>query len=119
MRVLLVDDEKEFVSALAERLSLRGITADWVSSGTAAVERASEQEYEAIVVDMKMPGISGQEVMKRIRAVRPETKFIVLTGHVDGVSEAYEEGESERCHHLFKPADIETLVEMLHELAGE
>jgi DNA-binding response OmpR family regulator len=59
LRVLLVDDEDEMVTALAERLSLRGIEADWVTSGEDALARVSDKKYDVLVLDVKMPGMGG------------------------------------------------------------
>lgn len=113
MRILLVDDEEEFVTALAERLSLRGIEADWAISGSSALAKIEERDYDLVVVDLKMPGISGEEMMKRIEARRPEMKFIVLTGHLEGGCSPEAEAAG-RCFHLIKPAEIEELMELIH-----
>ncbi|NIR14642.1 MAG: response regulator, partial [Desulfobacterales bacterium] len=81
MRVLLVDDEDEMVTALAERLSLRGIEADWVNSGEDAIARLTDKKYDIVVLDVKMPGMSGLETMEQVQKLQPQTKVIFLTGH--------------------------------------
>ena len=80
-RVLLVDDEKEFLETLSNRLELRGLKVSAVTSGEQAIIEAKEQEYDAIVVDLAMPGIDGLETLRRIKADNPNAEIIMLTGH--------------------------------------
>ena len=81
MKVLLVDDEHELVSTLAERLSLRGIEADWAVSGEEALGLAEKNSYDVAVLDVKIPRISGLELKRRLNVTRPDMKFIFMTGH--------------------------------------
>ena len=81
MRILLVDDEAELVSTLAERLSFRGIEADWVTSGEEALKQVEKQHYDAAVLDVKIPRISGLALKKLLEEKDPHLKFIFLTGH--------------------------------------
>ena len=67
-KVLLVDDEEEFLETLSSRLEMRGLKVSAVNSGEQAVSEAKEQEYDAIVVDLSMPGIDGLETLRRIKA---------------------------------------------------
>jgi two-component system OmpR family response regulator len=113
MRVLLVDDEIEFVSALAERLNLRGFDADTATSGEEALQKIAASPPQVVLLDMLMPGMSGLEVLQRIKKDHPEVKVILLTGRgswdgIQGVREgAYD------C--LMKPIQIE---ELMHIMAG-
>ncbi len=66
MRVLLVDDELELVSTLAERLNLRGIEADWVTSGEAALKQVEVKTYDLALLDIKIPKISGLSLKKKL-----------------------------------------------------
>lgn len=113
MRVLLVDDEKEFVATLAERLSYRGIVADYALGADQALELVARQKYDLAVLDMKMPGISGLQLKKRLAEKCPEMKFIFLTGH--GSEEDYRAGSLESVYYLVKPINIDTLVGKMHE----
>lgn len=113
MRVLLVDDEKEFVATLAERLSYRDITADFALGGDEALRMVGETEYDLAVLDMKMPGISGLQLKKRLAEICPGLKFIFLTGH--GSEEDYQAGSRESIYYLIKPINIDTLVGKMHE----
>ncbi|RJP67052.1 MAG: response regulator [Candidatus Abyssobacteria bacterium SURF_17] len=117
MRVLLVDDEEELVSTLKERLALRGIEADAVLTGADALDRVQTNEYDVIVLDVKMPGVDGLEVMRKIRKLRPRVQIILLTGR--GSEKESEIGIREGAFdYLVKPTDIEELVKKMKEAAG-
>lgn len=115
MRVLLVDDEREFVTTLAERLSLRGVEADWADSGEGALKLAEVNQYDVAVLDVKMPRIGGFKIKKLLQKKRPDMKYIFLTGH--GSEEDYKEGLSEAGidFYLIKPVNIERLIEKMRE----
>jgi DNA-binding response OmpR family regulator len=114
MKVLLVDDEQEFVSTLVERLRMRRVEAQGVTSGKAAIEKVREQAYDVVVIDLKMAGLGGVETMQRIQAIQPETRFIILTGHTDqrDMARGLETGAR---FHLMKPTDIEVLLEKIRQ----
>jgi len=119
MRLLLVDDEVEFVVTLAERLSLRGIEADWTSRGEEALKMSGEKRYDLAVLDVKMPRVSGIDLKKRLHEKCPEMKFIFLTGH--GSEESYFAGTSEAGpdYYLVKPIQIDDLVEKIRSALHE
>ena len=118
MRVLLIDDEEEFVATLAERLQLRGIDADWATSADMGLQLASETSYDIAVLDVKMPKISGIDLKAKIQALSPATKFIFLTGH--GSERDFIAGTSISEYYLIKPVQIDDLVEKLKAaVAGE
>ena len=118
MKILLVDDEIEFVSALAERLSLRGIDADWVSRPEDAITRAQECRYDLAVLDVKMPRLSGIELKVILQKKCPDMKFIFLTGH--GSEESYEAGSAEAgaAYYLMKPLKLDDLIRKIDEVVG-
>lgn len=112
MRILLVDDEAELVETLAERLELRGIDADYALSGDDALSKVRESAYDLAVVDMKMPGVSGLDVMKAMQGIRPEMRFIFLTGH--GSEEDCQEGrDAGASDYLMKPVRLQVLLERI------
>ncbi len=116
MRVLLIDDEAELVSTLAERLSFRGIDADWVTNGADALKQLDKAVYDIAVVDVKMPGISGIK-LKRIMATKcPKMRFVFVTGH--GSEEDFKEGSEEAGagNYLVKPVHIEGLIKKFKEI---
>ena len=116
MRVLLIDDEEEFVATLAERLQLRGIDADWATSADKGLQLASETSYDIAVLDVKMPKISGIDLKAKIQALSPATKFIFLTGH--GSERDFIAGTSISEYYLIKPVQIDDLVEKLRTVAA-
>lgn len=111
MKVLLVDDEKKFVSLLAERLSLRGLEADWATTCDEALSKALTEDYDIAVLDVKMPGISGINLKKKLEKITPHMKFIFVTGH--GSEEDYNIGIKEASFYIIKPFKIETLIERI------
>ena len=116
IRVLLVDDEVELVSTLAERLSLRGIFADWATSAEEALERLSSSAYDVAVLDVKIPRISGIELKKRMEEKSPGMKFIFITGH--GSEADFQAGSAEAGpdYYLVKPVNIEDLIKKMREV---
>lgn len=113
-----MDDEDEMITALAERLSLRGIEADWVNCGEDAIACVTEKKYDIVVLDVKMPGMSGLETMEQVQKLQPETKVIFLTGH-GSASEFNSCIEAGACFYLMKPTDIEVLIEKMKEALKE
>lgn len=116
MKILLVDDEVELVSAMAERLGFRGVEADWTDSGEAAIKLASENEYAVAVLDMKMPRMSGLELREQLAADHPEMQFIFLSGH--GSESDFKAGCAAGCNYLIKPIQLEDLMDKITEITG-
>jgi len=114
MKVLLVDDEEELVVTLAERLSFRGVEAKWSTGGQDAVDLTEHESFDVVVLDVKMPHINGIQLKKKLERIRPEMKFIFLTGH--GSEEDFRIGSAEADRYLVKPIDIEQLVATLMEV---
>ncbi len=113
MRVLLVDDETEFVATLAERLSFRKMEVDYTTRAADALTMAAEKVYDLAVLDMKMPGISGIELKALLEKQCPAMKFIFLTGH--GSEDDFIAGSSGACSYLVKPINIDTLTAKIRE----
>ena len=115
--VLLVDDEREFVQTLSERLMMRDLGSAVAYDGESALEVAREDEPDVMILDLKMPGIDGIEVLRRIKKTQPEIEVIILTGHGS-------EADKTICKqlgafaYLQKPVDIEELsatIKAAHE----
>jgi DNA-binding response OmpR family regulator len=116
MKVLLVDDEHELVSTLAERLVIRGIQADWAVSGEEALSLTERNTYDLAVLDVKLPRIGGLELKRRLHAKWPAMKFIFMTGH--GSEDDFRDCSAETgegCY-LVKPINIEDLIRKMKEL---
>lgn len=112
MRVLVVDDEEEFVHTLVERLNLRGLEVEGVTSGADALERIEAGRFDVVLLDLKMPGLGGLDVIREIKEARPGVAVILLTGH--GSAQDAEAGISLGAFdYLMKPIKIEELMRKL------
>ncbi len=113
-KVLLVDDEVEFASTLEQRLRMRGIDVSTAYDGKQAYAKIDESKPDLIILDVKMPGVSGLELLKHIKAEDPEIRVIILTGQ--GEAEFEIEGKklgALAC--LAKPLDIDVLIEEMRK----
>ena len=118
LRVLIVDDEDELVSALEERLNLRGFRAEGVTTGAAALAYLDETPCDVVLLDVKMPGLGGLEVIERIKHQQPGIEVILLTGH--GSAQDAEKGtELGAFDYLMKPIKIDDLIGVLRSAATE
>lgn len=116
LRVLIVDDEEELVSTLVERLRLRGIEARGAITGAEALTLIERDNFDVAVVDVKMPGIGGMEVMEGLLTKRPDLQVILLTGRGSEIES--EKGlKAGAFAYLMKPIDIEELVKKMREAA--
>lgn len=118
IKVLLVDDEEAFVNTLAQRLRLRGLNVDVVYDGEQALSFIRKIEPDVIVLDLKMPGLYGIEVLREIKKYNSDIQVIVLTGHGTDKDEA-EARELGGFDFLRKPADIDLLLSKIGEAYWE
>lgn len=120
MRILLVDDEEELITTLAERLEFRGIEADWATDEHRAAELTGRKKFDIAVIDVKMKGISGFEVKKILQDIDPEMKYIFLTGHgsENSFRKGCEEAGSSK-YYIVKPVSITKLISLLNDLMEE
>jgi DNA-binding NtrC family response regulator len=103
IKILLVDDEEDFVKSLSERIKMRDLNADVALNGEEALRIVDDETPDVMVLDLKMPGIDGMEVL------RPNVQVIMLTGH----GSEKDEKEARRLgafEYLEKPTTIETLI---------
>ena len=107
-KVLLVDDEEDFLEVMSERMQARGMEVETCTSAEEALEKLKSETFDAIILDFMMPGIDGMQALKDIKARRPEAQIILLTGHatVEKGVEAMKLGATD---FLEKPADLEAL----------
>ena len=114
LKVLLVDDEGDLLYTLAERLTLRGYEVDAVTNGADAVSHAQTQRHDVAVVDIKMPGMSGIEVLAALKKQTPDLPVILLTGH--GSEDDGQEGmRLGALAYLTKPVNLHDLMESMKE----
>ncbi|MFO8058327.1 MAG: response regulator [bacterium] len=109
IKVLLADDEEEYVSALAERLTLRGLEVRTALRGEDAISFLTEEEFQVAVIDYMMPDLSGLEILKKAKEKNPCLQVIILTGR-GSTREGIEGMQLGAFDYLMKPVDIETLI---------
>jgi len=111
--ILLIDDEEAFVTTLQERLEMRGFPAAVAFDGQSGLDMIAENPPDVVVLDLRMQGINGVEVLRRIRKQWPGLPVIMLSGHGSDL-------DFETCIHLGaamyhkKPLDIGTLIDSVH-----
>lgn len=116
-KILLVDDEVEFITTLAERLELRGMAVRVVHDGMTALEAAAKEEPQAMVLDLMMPGLNGLDVLRRVRRDHPAVPVILLTGQ--GKAQDGAEGvKLGAFSYMTKPLDLEELLGTLGQAIG-
>lgn len=110
--ILIVDDQKDFVSAMLKRLHRRDIYCRGAYTGEEALESIRGHDFEVVLLDMKLPDLDGNKVLREIKKMKPATRVIILTGHASG-----REGEAGLAEgavdYLLKPVEFEVLFEKL------
>jgi len=110
--VLLVDDEEDFLDIMKERLSARGMEVSTETSAEKALKRIESELFDALILDLKMPGIDGLEALKRAKKLRPELQVILLTGHAS-IEKGVEAIKLGAMDFVEKPADLEALSDKI------
>jgi two-component system, OmpR family, response regulator len=111
-KVLLVDDEKEFVETLAERMQTRGMSVESTVSPKEAIGMVGEGTYDAVILDLKMPEMDGLAVLKILKEKNPDLQVILLTGHAT-VQKGIEAMKLGALDLIEKPVDIAALTEKI------
>ena len=109
IKLLLVDDEEDYVKTMAERMEMRDVGSRVALSGEEALQMVEEDAPDVMVLDLRMPGINGMEVLERVKREHPHVQIIILTGH----GSEKEEEEARRLgafEYLQKPADTSDLL---------
>ena len=114
LKVLFVDDERDFLETLMKRMKKRGVDVAGVGSGEEALDYLKNQAAEVVVLDVKMPGIGGINTLKEIKKIDPLMEVIMLTGHasIDAAIEGIGLGAFD---YLMKPADFDELYYKLQD----
>lgn len=113
-KVLLVDDEEDFVSTLAERLRMRGIQAKTACNGQEALKRIAEDPPHVVVLDVMMPGMGGLDVLRKIKTDYHDIQVILLTG-IGSTKEGDAGKRLGAVDYLMKPLQIEELIQVMGE----
>ncbi len=115
MHILFVDDEPDFLDLMEKRLGKRGFTVATATSGEKALELLADATFDAMVLDVKMPGMDGIEVLRRVKAKRPDLPVLLLTGHAS-VESAMTGVENGAVDYVLKPVPLNDLIARLHDL---
>ncbi len=121
IKVLLVDDEREFIQTLAERLEVRNFSVQTAFAGDEALSKIKEQDFDVVVLDVLMPGKNGIETLREIKRIKPLINVIMLTGHAT-VETAIDGMKAGAYDYLMKPTDTNELVSKIskaHNIKAE
>jgi DNA-binding NtrC family response regulator len=113
-KVLLVDDEPEFVQVLSQRMESRGVGVDTAASGREALEKVRGRSYDAIILDLAMPEMDGIETLKRLLEDNPDLQVVLLTGYAT-LEKGVEAIKLGAMDFLEKPAEIQELMEKIRK----
>lgn len=114
IKVLLVDDEVEFVSTLAERLSFRSVDAIWTNTSDEAMRQVESQHFDVAVLDLKMPKVCGLKLKETLHKMHPDMKFIFLTGYGSEEDFKVVSDQIGEEFYLVKPVDIDVLIDKIN-----
>jgi DNA-binding NtrC family response regulator len=115
IKLLMVDDEEEFLISSSRALSRRGFEVDMAPNGVTALEFIDRQKFDVIVLDVKMPDIDGIEVFRQIREKQPDMPVVLLTGH-SSIDDAFQTSKDGIADYLAKPIDIDKLAEVINRV---
>lgn len=115
-RILIVDDEPDFLETLVKRLQRRHVDARGAGSGEEALKILQEQLFDVVILDVRMPGMDGIETLKEIKRKSPLTEVIMLTGHAS-VESGVQGMQFGAFDYVVKPADFDELMEKVAQAA--
>jgi len=114
IRLLVVDDEKQFLETISKRLALRGFDVTLAVSGEAAIEEAGKKDFDVALIDLKMPGMDGEQVIRALKKVNEVIEVIILTGY-GSVDSAIRTTDLGAYNYLQKPCEFDTLLHVIKE----
>lgn len=114
IKLLVVDDEVAFLDSISKRLELRGFEVTKATNGTEAIELARTKKFDLALVDLKMPGLDGKQVLEILKSEHKYIEVIILTGHgsLDSAVECTKLGAFD---YLPKPYELDDLIVKLKE----
>jgi len=116
-RVLLVDDEVEFLEPIATRLARRGLECTSVTSGDQALATLATTAFDCAIVDVRMPGMDGLELLRRVRRGWPQLNVVLLTGHAS-IELGVKGMELGAFEYLLKPIELDELLDTVRRAAA-
>ncbi|MBN2227685.1 MAG: response regulator [candidate division Zixibacteria bacterium] len=118
IRILLVDDEEAFLLATSQALGRRGFEVSVAPNGVTALEKIANENYDVVVLDVKMPDIDGLEVFGQISSRKPDTPVILLTGH-PSINDAFHTSKHGIADYLSKPVEMDELARKARQVATD
>lgn len=114
INLLFVDDEDQFLESMSKRLEARDFKVFAVNRGEKAIKAARKNQVDIALLDLKMPGIDGEETLKALKQEHPWMEIVILTGHgsIDSAVDCTQIGAHS---YLQKPCDLDQLLEVLKE----
>jgi two-component system OmpR family response regulator len=113
-RVLVVDDEIDFLETIVKRLEARNINVSGVESGRQALEAIEEQDFDVVILDVKMPGMDGIETLREMKKKKPLVEVIILTGHAS-VESGIQGMQLGAFDYVMKPVALDELLEKIRQ----
>lgn len=113
-KVLVVDDEEQFLKSFSKRLEMRGMKIETAMSGEEALQKAQGKDFDAIILDLVMPGMGGIETLKKLKEENPDLQIIILTGH-GTIEKGVEAIKAGALDFVEKPADLNKILEKIGE----
>ena len=114
IKLLIVDDETRFLQAIARRLSKRGFDVRTATNGPEALELARGERFDIALLDLKMPGMDGSQVLRALKEEHQFLEAIILTGH-GSLESAVELTKLGAFSYLPKPYELDKLIETLKD----
>lgn len=112
-KILLIDDEEDFLAVMSDRMKARNMQVSTASSAKEGLEKAASGNYDAVILDVMMPEMSGIDALKILKEKNPDLEVILLTGHAT-IKQGIEAMKLGALDLLEKPADINALTEKIH-----
>jgi DNA-binding NtrC family response regulator len=117
IRLLLVDDERDFLHAMEPGLARRGFDVTLAETGMAALDLLAQEEFDAVILDVKMPGLDGVDTFREIKRMAPDLPVVLLTGH-GNLQQAFETSREGVYEYLTKPCDMEEIARVVRGAAA-
>jgi len=111
-KILIVDDERDFLEMIIRRLKKRKLDVVGAVSGEEAMEKIQKDDFDVVLLDVKMAGMSGIDTLREIKRLKPLTEVVMLTGHAS-VESGIDGMKLGAFDYLMKPMEIEPLLEKL------